>query len=325
MTEPCAAGSTAPSLGAQTVSGIPSWTDLRAADDAFSKSMYLPKRRRLGPLELAWHPDLEDVEWNRLRMVTAPGDDLRLWLKRGLSALGTGCVEIGPADPPQLEASLAGWRFAPAFEHRWILLPVPPALPSLHGDSPDGMIIHPVSPRRREDFISTFHQGFSSDDRGHLGQGWDRALRRLLSTRSKAWKVSHPSPQLVHCIAYLAGEAAGVASLGVLGNLAGLYNLAVPPRFRHRGVANALMRHRLRLAGELGARTAFLQTDTDGVYRWHRRHGYLSGPVVRGWAPLIEPPEASQGGLCPAVEPSASDLSGSTFWASKAGTSIPKK
>lgn len=282
-----------PISGQRTAPRAPAWPQLRAADDAFSEHMYLPARRRLGPLQLAWHPDLKDMEWNRLRVQKPSAKDLRRWLERGLQQLGSGCVEIGPEEAPHLEARLRRWRFAPVFEHRWIVLPIPSAME--HRDGPGDLVIHPANPRRRDDFIAVFHQGFACHDQGHLGSGWDRALRRLLTAQAVDAPASRPLPRLFHCVAYSSGEAVGVASLGILGELAGLYNLAVPPRFRRQGIANALMHHRLRMAGQLGARTAFLQTDDDTVYRWHRRRGYLPGPVVRGWSPLADPVDSPCG------------------------------
>lgn len=67
-------------------------------------------------------------------------------------------------------------------------------------------------------------------------------------------------------LALLGGVPAGVAKLTLLGDHeAWLHALRVHPRFRKRGVAAALLEHRLARATRLGARLARLDTSFDNV------------------------------------------------------------
>jgi len=78
-------------------------------------------------------------------------------------------------------------------------------------------------------------------------------------------------------IATVDGTVAGVAKLTLLGDReAWLHGLRVDPRFRRRGVATALVRHRLDRARRLGARTARLDTaeDNAAVQRIARHLGF---------------------------------------------------
>lgn len=267
----------------------PSWAILQAADDALMSRMYMPRSRRLGPLRLASHPALLDPEWNRMR-VLENSSDLEAWVRRGVAELSSGgrycSVEVGPSDAG-LEEKLRAWNFRLAFRHDWIVLDLETTPGPEHFDAQNMVEVRPVGRESIDAFISVFHRGFASDDDGNLGDSWNRAVRSMLE--SSIGTGARHEPRMLHFLAFSQGQAVGVATLGITGSLAGLYNLAVSPRFRKRGIARQLMAHRLREAKALGATTAFLQAEDEPVYRWHLRSGYRAGPVVCGWRPPYSP------------------------------------
>lgn len=66
---------------------------------------------------------------------------------------------------------------------------------------------------------------------------------------------------LQHFVLRVDGEPAGVAMLGLEGQVAGFYALGIKPKFRKRGLAQQLTLHRLSVALQHGAKTIFLQTE----------------------------------------------------------------
>ncbi len=78
-------------------------------------------------------------------------------------------------------------------------------------------------------------------------------------------------------VATIRDRAVGVAKLTLLGDReAWLHGLRVHPRYRRRGVARALLAHRLERASRIGARVARLDTSEDNaaVRRLMRRSGF---------------------------------------------------
>ena len=78
-------------------------------------------------------------------------------------------------------------------------------------------------------------------------------------------------------LAIVGGRSVGVAKLTLLGDHeAWLHALRVHPRYRRRGVARALIAHRLERAKQLGALIARLDTSDDNVavHRLMRRFGF---------------------------------------------------
>lgn len=267
----------------------PPWTALRTVDDALMGRMYFSDQLRLGPLYLAWNPLLREPEWRRIRILDdAP--DLQEQLGEAMARLtgdGEGCsIEIDPQAPADLAGRLETWGFSPRFPHRWFLWDLPHPLTAsgsvADDDGPD-LGVRALEGDTVETFVALYHQGFTSDDGGHFGAPWDAVVRRMLAVEPTTTSDDGRPLHLHHVIAFLGDRAAGVASLGVLGDTAGLYNLAVPPRYRHRGVARLLMRERLRRAHQLGARVAYLQAEDESVDRWHRRTATHAGPVVNRW------------------------------------------
>jgi ribosomal protein S18 acetylase RimI-like enzyme len=79
-------------------------------------------------------------------------------------------------------------------------------------------------------------------------------------------------------VATVDGKVAGVAKLSLVGDHeAWLHGLRVDPRFRRRGLATALARHRLERARRLGARVARMDTAQDNVavHRIARHLGFV--------------------------------------------------
>src|SRR2546428_3233283 len=73
------------------------------------------------------------------------------------------------------------------------------------------------------------------------------------------------------------GQVIGIAKLTLTGHdEAWLHALRVDPRHRRKGVANALLAHRIERARRLGARVARLDTQEDNtaVHRMMRRFGF---------------------------------------------------
>src|SRR5436305_1450812 len=78
-------------------------------------------------------------------------------------------------------------------------------------------------------------------------------------------------------VALVAGRVVAVAKLTLLGDReAWLHALRVDPRFQRRGVATALVEHRLARARGFGARVARLDTSEDNVaiHRLMRRYAF---------------------------------------------------
>lgn len=271
------------------------WARLQKANDALMSRQYLPESRRLGPLRLAWHPKLGESEWNRIRVVEeAP--HLETWLRVGLDHLkphGGGCVEVGPESSSQLRQILRRALFRPLFRHAWVLydtapqargnLPEPDSHPAM--DAAPELEIVELPEASDDDFRRLFEQGFAAATPHGLEANWDRALTSILQQEAISECPLYGRTQCVHCVASWQGEAVAVASLGVHRGLAGLYNLAVLPRFRSRGIGRALTHYRLHRAHGLGAPTAFLQTREPRVLQWHLHLGARPGAVVSGWLP----------------------------------------
>lgn len=83
-------------------------------------------------------------------------------------------------------------------------------------------------------------------------------------------------------IASIAGEEAGGAALGIVGDTAFLYAAGVVPAFRGKGVYGELIAARLRLAVERGAERAMLKTEPDAAAeRVALRHGFTRTALRR--------------------------------------------
>ncbi|OLC53275.1 MAG: hypothetical protein AUH85_14555 [Chloroflexi bacterium 13_1_40CM_4_68_4] len=88
-------------------------------------------------------------------------------------------------------------------------------------------------------------------------------------------------------LATLDDRPVGVAKLTLLGDReAWLHGLRVHPRFRGRGVARALITHRLARAKALGARVARLDTTDDNfpIHRLMRQLGFRRAGRFSAWA-----------------------------------------
>lgn len=267
------------------------WAILRATDDALMARQYMPQRRLLGPLHLAWHPTLREPEWNRIRILR-PVSDLGPRLQDALSllaAFGGGCVAVEPDTPTGVVQILRTLAYRPMFQHSWVLYGLEPGLGS-DDLLPNALHIEELTSKRTALFRNLFHAGFATYQHGpETLTAWDVALQNILQQAPLGSSDEHGTSQLRHCLARWHGEPAGIASYGVRGAVAGFYNLTVHPRFRGHGIGGHLMRYRRRRAQALGAEVGFLQSQDDTVLQWHLRGGAQQGPVVQGWGPSTRP------------------------------------
>ena len=85
-------------------------------------------------------------------------------------------------------------------------------------------------------------------------------------------------PRVVALAAWAEGRVVGGGALEIYDATAALFGLAVAPRWRRRGVQTALMRERLRIARERGARIATIGfrpgAEASGTERTARRVGF---------------------------------------------------
>lgn len=197
-------------------------------------------------------------------------------------------VEIGPASRPRgLESRLSEWGFERRYRWAWL---VPDDAPAAQGPSPgeiqndDGSVeIHTVASgvasgdtaaaRDVSDFLEVFRATYP----GGLGSGYERALRRSPSAGC----------DVVHRVARIGDRPVAVASsihgrTGDARGVSGLYNLAVHPNWRRRGLGRLLTDVRVDEARRLGHRI-FLQTERSTVTNWQRRHGFRLAFTTEGW------------------------------------------
>jgi len=208
--------------------------------------------------------EVEDPEWNHAGLLRLPPEAvsgaleaIAGWFKaRGRPSV----VAISPATRPvALGEQLAsrGWR--PVFRHRWLtwtgpLLPAP---------LPPAVTIQPVTDAADQDaFLAVFTATYGGEDL----TGYATAFARGGAPPSGV--------RIVYVLARINGVPAGVATVAAWRGTAGLYNLAVHPRFRRRGLGAALTRWRIAWAHESGCNNVFLQTERDTVRRWQQGRGF---------------------------------------------------
>lgn len=268
------------------------WDVLQTTDDALMARQYMPRRLRLDPLLMAWHPTLREPEWNRIR-VLRPAPDLETQLQNALARLetfGGGCVISEPSTPPDTLEHVRQPTWRRRFRHAWVLYGLDSE--SVPNTLPNALHIDDVSHGDGPHFRQLFHLGFGlSDLAPKIRSTWDRALQAIQQQDTHQACDEYGVTQLRHSMARWRGEPAGIATYGIRGKVAGFYNLTVHPRFRNRGIGAHLTDYRRRRARELGAEVGFLQTQDDSVLQWHLRRGAQRGPVVEGWGP--PPPPAS--------------------------------
>lgn len=250
---------------------------------SLQSALFLRERRDLSGASLFSAGEIPDPEWNHAGLVTldpaALAETLDLarefFHARGLPA----AVAVSPAsEPPDLEARLADHGFAPRFRHTWHFLSASDPVPAV--ELPGGFDVRVVeSEGEMRDFVDVFERVYAVDlETGEPDEatGYGQALLR-------SYREGRPGLRVVHYLATSADEPAGVAT-SIHGETAsGLYNLAVLPGFRRRGLGGALVRRRAADALALGRKTVFLQTERKPVERRLRRHGFTKGFTTVGF------------------------------------------
>ena len=253
---------------------------------SLQSALFIRERRDLSGASLFSAGEIPDPEWNHAGLVTldpaALAETLDLarefFHARGLPA----AFAVSPAsEPPDLEARLADHGFAPCFRHTWHFL----SGHFLSGSDPDpvelpgGFDVRVVeSEGEMRDFVDVFERVYAVDlETGEPDEatGYGQALLR-------SFREGRPGLRVVHHLATSADEPAGVATSIHGESASGLYNLAVLPGFRRRGLGGALVRRRAADALALGRKTVFLQTERKPVERRLRRHGFTKGFTTVG-------------------------------------------
>lgn len=252
-----------------------------AAHYRMQAALYQPRRRDVDGASFLWSEDVSEPDWNHAALVRVePGevDGLVGRVEKFFPGVRRRpAIAVNPfSRPPDLADRLLerGWRRV--FRHSWLFAEAE-TLPGL----PPGVRIEPVSDADGMDtFCALFRAGFEVPDA--LAGGIETALRR-------SFAVPHPGVGVVHYLATVDGEPAGVGSVlsadGAAGLYAGLYNLAVPAPFRCRGLGAAITRHRIADARDRGAEIVFLQTEEREVERWQVKNGLTPGFVMEGYGP----------------------------------------
>jgi ribosomal protein S18 acetylase RimI-like enzyme len=101
-------------------------------------------------------------------------------------------------------------------------------------------------------------------------------LRRLLGiVNPLGWTILGSGLLLVVAAAYVDGEVAGGATSAPRGDGAELMGIAVPPRYRRRGLGSALTRALVNAVRGRGARTVLLSAGSDDAASIYRQVGFV--------------------------------------------------
>jgi GNAT superfamily N-acetyltransferase len=227
--------------------------------------------------------EITDPDWNHAGLVALDPARLGAMLalaKRYFHARGLpAAVAVSPfSEPRDLEARLVDLGFVPCFRHGWHFVGRRPggrrpgSTPVPAVALPDGSEIRAVANEGdMRAFVEVFETVYSVDletgEPEELPRGYGQAL--LGSFREPRSDVD-----VVHYLATVGGEPAGIATAIHGETMSGLYNLAVLPGFRRRGLGGALVRRRALDALTRGREAVFLQTEGESVARRLVRHGF---------------------------------------------------
>ncbi|MEM8961317.1 MAG: GNAT family N-acetyltransferase [Acidobacteriota bacterium] len=195
-------------------------------------------------------------------------------------------VMIDPGTcPVDLTERLRGRGWRRSFGYRWLYGNLDPHEASApRGD--ESVVIAEIESRHDlESFLELYRAGFSLSTTGSrqlVAEGWMAAVRQSVGRRCAGVTVRHLVARARRGGA--TEEALGIASIIVTDDgEAGLFNLAVGPEYRGRGVGRRLTDYRLALARSLGSELVFLQTEDDAVHRWQRAAGFVEAFVTTAW------------------------------------------
>lgn len=260
---------------------------LERAHYVLQRSLYFTEDLELDGGTIYFAEGMSEPQWNHLARVHAEskatfeallGSAEQVFRERGLAP----AVEIGPSSrPADLRRPLADRGYELVYRYSWLVpstMDPPEVQPEIE--------IRTVTTQSEADAFFGVFQAVYPDD---LESGYERALRKPSFTS--------PNCEVVHHLAICDGkpaavatslhEPAGEANDGAndeAGGVSGLYNLAVHPQFRRRGLGELLTRHRVAEARRRGNASIFLQTEREAVERWQRRHGFRTAFVTEGYA-----------------------------------------
>ena len=230
---------------------------------------------------------ITEPEWNHAALLRAATPSDTVALLRQVEQLFTSrhlvpAVEVGPSSCAQdLSAILEERGYERLYRYAWLIAERDPGTKTFESD--DRTSIREVrSQRDVEEFFSIFRATYPGD----LESGYARAFARPRS-RSSRYEV-------IHHLATVGGKPAAIATSiyggsGAAQGLTGLYNLAVHPNHRRRGLGRLLTQVRVAEAGRRG-HDAFLQTERGSVERWQRRNGFRLAFTTEGWARRSDAP-----------------------------------
>jgi ribosomal protein S18 acetylase RimI-like enzyme len=130
-------------------------------------------------------------------------------------------------------------------------VPPAPEIRILDGDDPDLAVV-----------TNVIHAGF---------EGTDEITERPLGIRPQMVREG----VLVEAAAYVDGEVAGGGGSAPRGDGAELMGIAVPPRFRRRGLGSAITRGLIHEVRARGARTVLLSAANDDAASIYRQVGFV--------------------------------------------------
>lgn len=263
-------------------------------------AMYFSKRLDLPWASLLFAEDIEDPEWNHaasldLGPAASNGgfDPCLAEMRRHFEDRERPLTIVGgPSCCPDLEQ--IPWRrlgFTSSFRQVWHFFQMEPIAAVGLGSTGEipGVDIAPV--RGDEDmrafldvFESVYRVDLETGEPETLAPGYSRGLLRSFHQR-------HSDLEVVHYLATVNGRPAGVSTsvhglAGEIRGISGLYNLAVHPDFRRRGLGGGMVRRRAADARALGQEIVFLQTERESVERRLPRHGFRRGFETEGWTQI---------------------------------------
>jgi len=255
--------------------------DLERAERAhyrLQSALYLAVRQDLEGVSLFASPEVPDPEWNHAALIAIDAaawprqlaEIRRFFAGRGLPPT----VVVSPfSRPADLAARLADAGFAPSFRYNWLFGSDDGAPADVTADvevvAADVGIVGDET--RMRAFVDVFETVYALASE----PGYARAL----------WGSFHRATA-VHYLAAVDGRPAAVASALHGGGACGLYNLAVLPSYRRRGLGTALTARRLADAHRRGDGLVFLQTEREAVARWQHHNGLVPGFETTGWTAL---------------------------------------
>lgn len=260
---------------------------LERAHYQLQRGLYFTEAVSLPGATAFFSAGITEPEWNHGSLLRAedPSGTLvvlkqieSLFEARGLAA----AVEIGPAaSAPGLAKLFEDRGYERRYCYSWLVADQPAAALRDEAAAP-GIEVRAVQSRSEaQAFFDVLQSAYSEE----LESGYSRAFEQLESSSPEAdvahylaWSGSKPVA-VGSSLRGIAGEASGVT---------GLYNLAVHPKWRGRGLGLLLTRLRLREARHRG-HLALMQTERKALDSWRRRLGFQLAFRTEGWVRITSP------------------------------------